>query len=156
SLSHSCSSVYLSNYILLVEGGSAAFVSWFDEWEPRDGDRQALAAQLGEHCCAGHRKRGWQISRCNRGVEARTKATRRHRTCLCACILCREKQYAGAHRRTSLRPQTHAMAGHPLLKLPEYDLSARKPTLACAAASPRLLDCPTQARFDRRQRLVNV
>ena len=35
-----------------------------NEWERRYGDRQALAAQLGEDCCAGHRKHGWKIAHC--------------------------------------------------------------------------------------------
>ena len=60
--------------LLQVSGGLAAFVLWHNEWERRYGDRQALAAQLGEDCCAGHRMRGWKIAHCDRGVEARAEA----------------------------------------------------------------------------------
>jgi hypothetical protein len=75
---------------------------------------------------------------------------------LCICILGREERRAGAHWRPSLWPQTHAMTGRPVLKLPEYDLRSRKTAFACAVTVAGFLDRPGQSRLDRCRRLVNV
>jgi hypothetical protein len=54
--------------------GSAAFVLWRNERERRDGDRQALAAQLGKDSGCGRCERSRQITHCYGRIKAGTKA----------------------------------------------------------------------------------
>src|SRR3989337_874782 len=84
-LSHSCSSVYFS--IRPPDWSLATLVLRHDKWQRRDGDRQALAAQLGKDPCSGHCERGRQIAHRDRRIEARTEAARSHLTYRSAFVL---------------------------------------------------------------------
>src|SRR3546814_19384474 len=93
------------------------YTTLFRSWKRRHRDGNALAAQFGENCVAGARKRGFDIAHRHRPFDAGAERPRCDEADLRAAFPRHEKRRAAPNRGAAFGPQTHPAAGCTLLQL---------------------------------------